>query len=184
MDRYQNAYLALAKATDAYNHHYGAACELADPSALPEGEFFKCLPTDYIEMLKFFDGFSTPVSLYLDIDIDPIPISGVYGVKDLPSINYEFKSELKSILEEDDDILVVGPTKRPSASKWLEGVILFSLGSGFYWYFDMDPLEGGEKGQVVFYYIMPEQAIAYVVAKNYVEFMNILSAAIHDEIGE
>ena len=176
MSKYNDVYVKFKKIHCIYNKIYGTGYELKKVSNKPEGGLFDKLPVDYTAMLEFFDGIEIPLELDLGLEIGPVPFLGIPKFQELEQLNNEFLPEINILLEEwgDEEINVIGKTEKPTNKDWIKGKILFSISSGFYWYFDMNPPLGGNVGQIVFFYYMGDEAIVYVVAKNFVDFIELL----------
>ena len=176
MSKYYDAYIKFKEFHRVYNKINDSSYELGKVANKPEGDFFKKLPIDYTAMLEFFDGIDIPLELNLGLEIGPIPFLGIPKFQDIERLNNEFLPEIDILVKEwgDDPINVIGKTDNPISKYWDKGKILFSISSGFYWYFDMNPPLGGSAGQIVFFYYFYEEAVVYVVAKNFVDFIKLL----------
>lgn len=176
MSKYYDAYIKFKEFHRVYNKINDSSYELEKVANKPEGDFFKKLPIDYTAMLEFFDGIDIPLELNLGLEIGSVPFLGIPKFQELEQLNNEFLPEINILLEEwgDEEINVIGKTEKPTNKDWIKGKILLSISSGFYWYFDMNPPLGGNVGQIVFFYYMVDEAIVYVVAKNFVDFIELL----------
>jgi cell wall assembly regulator SMI1 len=161
----------------------GSGLSLSELKSL-EQSIGQILPRECEAVLRAFGGASIVDNAhhFAAVVVEESTIGELLFLEMLPTSewlkNTQLCKEEWSFLEADlanDPPQTSGPARAVLIGK---DRILFGMGHGVSWFLDFAPLEGGNPGQVIVVYAMPQEHHVFVIAPDLLSFFELVAASL------